>query len=372
MDEKNNQTREVSVLDVFKSLKKKIKLVALITVIALILGAAGGAALTIISNATYGTEAQFYIYSEESNSYILSLLRSDRFAETLLLDENGLPAADKDTDLYKEVLALQDAVGKKEDDILLKQEELNTYPDKLSAALKASQDAQSRYNEAFEQLALYQDPTKETANAEKVKELDEKLKAAEGTRNTAETEYTTLLAESQEKKREIEKLHKELNDAKDAENKKRDEALAGFRADKNNLLEIEKIKKSVTFNYASNTNDKESESKALLKVNIAVKFDKAFAEKLLTGINKNLPSFVEDSVTAKDGERETECVFISVFGSAESVNYKNPVVNAVKYALIAAVGAFALSSFCVVIADIFFKDPNKENAEKSKESDESN
>ena len=40
MDEKQNQTREVSVLDVFRSLKKKIKLVALITAIALILGAA--------------------------------------------------------------------------------------------------------------------------------------------------------------------------------------------------------------------------------------------------------------------------------------------------------------------------------------------
>jgi len=367
MDERQSQTREISVLDVFKSLKKKLRLVAIITLIALILGAAGGAAITILSNATYGTEAQFYIYSEESNSYILSLLRSDRFAERLLLDSNGLPASDVGSDAYNAVLELQKQVDEKEDEIIKKQEDLNKYPDELSTALKASQDAQSRYNEAFEQLALYQDPKAENTSNAIVPILQEKLNNAEKARNEAETKYSELLADNQAKKRELESLEKDLDSLKDKTEKKRDEALAGFRANKDNLLEIEKIKKSVTFNYASDANDKESESKALLKVNIAVKFDKAFAEKLLTGINTNLPSFVEDSVTAKEGERETECVFISVFGAADSVNYQNPVINAVKYALIAAVAAFALTAFGVVIADIFFKAPKEETKDSTLE-----
>ena len=76
-------------------MKNKIKLIAIITLAALVLGAAGGAALAIISNATYGTQAEFYIYSESANGYILSLLRSDSFAERLLLDENGLPSNKK-------------------------------------------------------------------------------------------------------------------------------------------------------------------------------------------------------------------------------------------------------------------------------------
>ena len=128
MVENQMPQNEITILDLFKIVLKKIKLIAWITLIALLLGAATGAALAIISNATYGTQAEFYIYSEESNSYILSLLRSDSFAERLLLDENGLPADKQGTNMYNEALALKTALDAKRDEIMISKRKYNFIP----------------------------------------------------------------------------------------------------------------------------------------------------------------------------------------------------------------------------------------------------
>ena len=109
-----NQEREVTVVDVFFAIKKRIKLIAFVTLLAIILGAAGGVALTLLSNANYGTTAEFRIKSAENNELILSLLKSDRFAEKLLLDKlhedddyvSSLSKKDKEKyETYKDLLA---------------------------------------------------------------------------------------------------------------------------------------------------------------------------------------------------------------------------------------------------------------------------
>ena len=96
---------EITWVDILKMLAKKAKLIAWITLLALVLGAAAGVGVAMVSNATYGTQVEFYISSEERNSYILSLISSDSFSEKLLLDENGLPETDKGSNAYNEALA---------------------------------------------------------------------------------------------------------------------------------------------------------------------------------------------------------------------------------------------------------------------------
>ena len=95
-----------------------------------------------------------------------------------------------------------------------------------------------------------------------------------------------------------------------------------------------------------------NESSARLVVSIAVRFDKELAQDLLDRIAKNLPSFVEESVIAEGEERETECKYLSVFGSVDTVDYKNPIIEAVKFGGIAAAAIFVVTCFVVIIVDI--------------------
>ena len=86
MDSKQTNTGEVTIIDVFFVIKKKIKIIAFITLIATILGAATGIAFAFLSNTNYGATAEFRLKTNGNNSYVLTLLKSDRFAEKLLLD----------------------------------------------------------------------------------------------------------------------------------------------------------------------------------------------------------------------------------------------------------------------------------------------
>lgn len=358
MTENQTPAREITVLDIFKIINKKIKIIALITLVALILGAAGGAALAIISNATYGTQAEFYIYSEGANSYILSLLRSDSFAERLLLDENGLPSDKKGTEAYQKALAAKEATDKIIEEIEELEKQIKLYPTELSNLQRESNDTQAKYTEVYNHLVLYKNALKDTvfdtdAHNATIAQLEKDLAAANTAKNAAKSAYDAKLIESQKADTKLLELQEELTKLNSSKRAAFDIALSDFRKNKDNIAKIQTIKKSVTFNYENTSkDDKLIESQSHLYVNIAVKFDQQLAQELLDSISQKLPSFVEESVIAEGEERETECVFMSVFGSVESVDYKSPIVTSVKFGGIAAVAAFVLSCFVVLVIDI--------------------
>lgn len=354
MVENQNPPREITALDIFKMIKSKIKILALIALIALILGTAGGAAWTIISNATYGSEAEFYIYSENSNSYILSLLRSDSFAERLLLDENGLPSNKKGTEEYNKALAAKEAVEQKLKEIDDLEKKIKLFPTEISNLQRAYSDLQNQYETLNKRLENYMGVQIESiANAEAIVTLEKEIVETGKQKNDAKKAYEDKLLESQNADQLLLNLQEELVELTDERKTAFDVALSDFRKNEENISTIKDIKKSVTFNYQTGEKDnKIDESQSHLYVNIAVKFDKQLAQKLLDSISDKLPSFVEESVIAEGDERETECVFLSVFGSVGSVNYKNPVIEAAKFGAIAMVGAFVVGCCIVVVVDM--------------------
>ena len=154
MYEKEN-TQEITLLDMANSLVKKWKLIVWVTLAALVLGAVVGLAMALIGNRNYGTRVEFFISSDKSNSYILSMVKSDSYAEALLMDENGLPGDFKGTQEYKDAKALLDREEELEDLIKEKEDELDPFDFKLSKLSRESTEVQAAYNEAVALLEMY-------------------------------------------------------------------------------------------------------------------------------------------------------------------------------------------------------------------------
>ena len=366
MVENQIPAKDLTILDIFSIIRKKVKLIAWVALIALILGAAGGTAWAFISNATYGTQAEFYIYSEGANGYILSLLNSDSFAERLLLDENGLPADKKDTEAYKTALAAKAAVDAQLDKINEFEKKLAILPIEVNKLKTAASDADTRYKDAENLLVTYMGSYGLTeANTAKVTELQTNLDKAKEARDAAKTAYEEKNNEFLTAEVELVDLQEELDKLGAAKKAAYDVALAEFRSNEDNLKKINAIKKYITFEYAKSTSKDTTleQSQSHLYVNIAVPFDKELAQELLDNVSTKLAPFVEESVIADAEERETECKVLSVFGSVDSVDYKNPLTQAALFAGIAAIAAATITSVIVVFAYIVkANEPAKEEA----------
>jgi len=88
----NENTQEITLLDIVTSLLKKWKAIICVTLAGLLIGSALGLTLTLLGNRFYGARTEFFVSSTATNNYILSMLKSDSYAEALLMDENGIQA----------------------------------------------------------------------------------------------------------------------------------------------------------------------------------------------------------------------------------------------------------------------------------------
>ena len=360
MNESSNSTREITLLDIFKILKKRIKIIACVALVALLLGGAAGAGLAVLNNANYGTQMRFYITSTEENNYILSLLQSDGFAESLLLDKNGLPAEKQGSTEYQNVLTLKEAADKLEAQKEEKELLLEKYPNKITAAQRKYQEAQNKYDALYDRFTLYTTAPVQSEFAGKIAELSTSMEQAATARNEAKDAYDALLDENQNIQEEIDDLTLAIKKAKEDVKAATDIVLADFRANDNNLDQVAKVKKSITYQYALENNKAEIDaSQSLLFVKISVPFDQAFAERMLDELTLKLPSYVEDSVVPEKDEKKPECTFISVDGRVGSVDYKNPLTEAVKFGAILLIASAVLMSALFVFIEIFIKIPAK-------------
>lgn len=350
MNDNTNTSQEINLLDIFNLLKKKVKTIVSVMLIALILGGAAGGAFSLLSNAIYGTKAQFYVYSEKNNDFVLSLVRSDAFAELLLLDENGLPADKKGTDEYNGILDMQEVMDELKKEKEEAEIELEKYPTLLNNKNRAYQDALSRYSNVYDAMMMYVMTPNSSSYVDQITALEKQLVPLTAERDAKKAEYEAALIESQNLEDKIRSLALDIKKQKSEIDDAKALILVDFRNDEDNLDNIEKVKKSVTYEYAQSD---DTSSQALLNVNIAVRFDQAFAENLLSNISMKLSDYVEDTVVSEgEDARETECVFISVAGKVGSVDYKNPLIEAFKFGVLGCIGGAAIAVVTVVCIEI--------------------
>lgn len=89
-----NSKASVTFVDLIKLFQKKFKVLVVVGLLAAILGGLCGAFLTVQAT-TYRAEIEISVSPTDGSDDILYFLRSGRFAEQMLLEENGLPARDE-------------------------------------------------------------------------------------------------------------------------------------------------------------------------------------------------------------------------------------------------------------------------------------
>ncbi len=360
-----NDTKEITIWDVLRVIRKRITPIICIALIALILGASAGAVITLMSNATYGARSEFYVTSTGANNIILSLLRSDGFAEALLLDENGLPADKQGTEEYEQALALKENLANLKKEKEDAEDSLDLCPLLIANKQRTYTAAKEKYDSIKELLGDIYGGT--ASNATAIIEYKAKLDAAEQEMNTAKKEYDKALRDNEALEVKIDELTKSISNANSAVKRATTSILADARKDKSHIDAINRVKNSLTFTYAETTtsgNEKEQFNQSLLYVTVSVQFDQEFAEELVNKISLTLPGYVEDSIVPGKDEKAPECSFVSGAGTVSSVNYKNPLTQSVKYSLIALAAGLVIACGIFVIIDLFIKNPDSPTKSK--------
>lgn len=348
----HDQHTELDLLDLLKILLAKIKLIVCVALIAAILGGAFGFAFTLIGNHDFGTQIEFYITPNAPDSQILHLLSSERFAEKLMLDENGLPAGYSGAE-YDAALAAK--LESKAADLAYAEAKRASKmaPRELAAIQKTYEEKQKAYDDVYNLLSVYQSASDEIAkqpdHIEKMKKYEAAVEAAKEEKVIAEKAFYVASQKALEVTNNLEAAKEAATNARKVADDLAEEILKVWREQSQNKKKISMINESLKYNYISDTSSKDTEdvSRQFLIVSISVEKDEELAKMLLDSLCDKLPVYVEENTSTEDNIEETECILISTAAEIEDLGKNSLVKEVIKYALIATIAALAVT--CILV-----------------------
>ena len=346
---------ELDLLDIIKILLSKAKLLICITLLAAIIGGALGGAITLLGIREYGTQVEFYITPNSPDSNVLHLLASERFAEKLLLDENGLPENRSGAE-YEAALAAKheaDAAAK----ALTEAKKLSKEaPRVLAIAQKNYEEKQKAYEDVYNLLNIYKSATsdkiaEDPEHVQKMKQYEADLETAKQAKKIAEEGYYAASQTALEATHKFEAAKEAAASARKKADDLAEDILEQWREEAKNKKKISLINESLSYKYIDvETADKatgETTNRQFLIVSISVERDEALAKRLLCNMRDRLPVFVEENIDTSNSDEETVCTLISTAAEIENLSKNSLVKEIAKFALIAAVMALAVT--CIVV-----------------------
>ena len=350
----HDQHTELDLLDLLKILLAKIKLIVCVALIAAILGGAFGFAFTLIGNHDFGTQIEFYITPNAPDSQILHLLSSERFAEKLMLDENGLPAGYSGAE-YDAALAAK-LESKAADAAYAEAKRASKMaPRELAAIQKTYEEKQKAYDDVYNLLSVYQSASDEIAkqpdHIEKMKKYEAAVEEAKAEKVIAEKAYYVASQKALEVTNNLEAAKEAETNARKVADDLAEEILKAWREQSQNKKKISKINESLKYNYiadASSKNADDAANRQFLIVSISVEKDEELANMLLDSLCDKLPAYVEENTSTDDSIEETECILISTAAEIEDLGKNSLVKEVIKYALIATIAALAVTCILVI------------------------
>ncbi len=381
MDQQNqSNTKELTFAEIAGMFRGKLKFIICIALIAAIIGAAAGIALSLFS-VTYGGDVEFYISPGDNAHRLLPLLHSDSFTEKLLLDEYGLPLdADKNSADY--VIAKDAAIAANEAR-LTKQELVKEYekePYALAIIEEEYKERQQKYDNIVNELSIYKGA--ESGNGQDTLDPDHKAKvsAIEAELEIAKKELDEYAANTYypavRKKllmnSEINAARLDLKEKLDAAEEAAEKLLAPWRERSDIQEKISAIKGSVTYEYAKIVNDDksstnvENQNQAFLVVSILVEDNEALANEIINAIKLRLPDYAEKNIEIITGTNEAKCKIVSTFASVDDLTSSSLVKKAVLFSAAAAVIAIVIFCTAVVLKGMLSRQlPIEESKEKN-------
>lgn len=348
----HDQHSELDLLDLLKILLAKIKLIVCVALVAAILGGAFGFAFTLIGNHDFGTKIEFYITPNAPDAQILHLLSSERFAEKLMLDENGLPEGSAGPE-YDAALAAK--LESKAADIALAEakRESKSAPRELAAIQKTYEEKQKAYDDVYNLLSVYQSASDEIAkqpdHIEKMKKYEAAVEEAKADKEIAEKAYYAASQKALEATNNLEAAKENASNARKLADDLAEEILKVWREQAQNKKKISMINESLKYDYiASSSKDSEDDAnRQFLVVSISVEKDEQLAKMLLDSLCEKLPEYVEENTDTQDSIEETECILISTAAEIEDLGKNSLVKEVIKYSLIAMIAALAVT--CILV-----------------------
>ncbi len=384
MDRKDqqNNSQTVTLADILMIFKGKLVKLLCLALVAFIIGAALGVLKTQL-DMSYGADIEFHLIPGDASTHLLPLLRSDSFAEKLLLDENGLPP--KEICNEKDYNAAFDAVKAAADARKYKQEltvELARIPYEINVISDAYQNIVDEYSRVSNQLNMYKSASdtateKDPNHAAMVAKLTAQLDSIAAERLDYETNvYNPIIQKKLNMEKEYAAAVEKLNDTRDAADEALEKVLSPWRENPEVRDNIRKIKKALSFQYinateipkgAVITEDTENEvNSSFLIVSVTSEEGKEFTEELIGQISAITPDFVEKTVERFSKTNQARCILISTFATAKATNADSMIMDIALFAVLASVAAVAVAAVAMISkallpAELFDKKSSKKN-----------
>ena len=343
---------ELDLIDLLKMLLSKVKLIIMLTLVAAVAGGSFGFAFTLIGTHNFGTTVEFYITPNAPDSRILHLLSSERFAEKLLLDKNGLPEGASGAD-YEAALAAKLRSDEANKALDAAKEASRSAPRELASAQKNYEEKQKAYQDLYDLLSIYQSASDEIAkqpeHIEKMKQYEKEVEAAQAEKKAAEKTYYDANQNNLEANHNLEAAKEAATDARKEADDLSENVLKVWREQSQNKKKIALINDSLSYEYVQDKNVKSSDgaNTQFLIVSISVKKDEQLAKQLLANICEKLPVYVEENTDTAETVEETDCILISTAAEIEDLGKSSLVKQVVKYTLISAITTLAAT--CIII-----------------------
>ena len=355
MKDNVQNNNELDLLDLLKMLFSKMKLIICVALIAAIVGGVLGAAITLLGKRNFGTQVEFYITPSSPDSHVLHLLSSERFAEKLLLDENGLPENASGED-YEAALEAKLAYDAANEALAEAKKASKEAPRELAVAQKTYEEKQKAYEDAYNLLAVYKGAGDEVAtqpgHREKLEQYENAVAGAKTEKENAEKAYYAASQKVLEINHSLEAAKEDATKAKKLSDELSEKVLNEWREQEGNKEKISLINESITYNYidvegSASAGSDAGQNRQFLVAEISVQKDEELAKTLLANMREKLPAYVEENSNDTDSDEETECILISTAAEVENLAKNSLVKEIIKFALIATVAALAIT--CILV-----------------------
>ena len=361
---------EISLVDILRLFIRKMAVLVIVAILAIIAGASYGFIKTRDVN-YFGTTIAFYVnpqkdensdqeseysiygsYGENVMDNMVKLLSSELFAETLMLDKEGLPDANmiekvrtsKGDEVANALAAKVETARNALHAIDSKEAELDAATDTLSEKKDDMYALQSEVNNAWADLGKIGTPSR-IASPSNDKErtyngIWDAYQLAIGAYDTA-VEQQSIARDN-------------LFQAKKTQKSEFEETLAQWRKDYSAYYagELARYRYAASYSYKSPSDGADSNfARSFFYIYISVTNDETFANNVRSRIVEYVPMFIENIMPVPGGYLSTNCQRITRNDYIVNTNAGYARNTAIKYAILLAAVSVIVACVIIVIID---------------------
>jgi capsular polysaccharide biosynthesis protein len=346
------QTEELSLLDIFRTLMRKFKILIVVLLASVVFGGAFGF-LTTMNTHYYGTEIQFYVNPKDKEAgtnestygvygaygvnvmdNMIKLLESDLFTERLLLGGDKLPPKGLNDELDGLIAVAEEKyTACKEPYALISEKE------------KAYQEADEVFDEAWAKFVKEQEDSGAVVKSFKVDVCLE---------NGYDISVKEAYQAREEARQAVAEVENEYAKQFAAYEKAKKAALRSWRTLERYQQLHDMITKSVKYSYLPSGENSENASnlaRSFIYVEISVLGNEKFANTLLAVLRQEIVAFVSEKMIVPSGYVGTSCEETTTRSVIELTNEGYALKSAVTFAVLTGFLALVVAAVVVIILD---------------------